>query len=280
LRRFFPGLLGRTSASTPTLDRRIWASLYDGTVFLGHVDTRYQYQSWGGERSAESRLTDNLSGLRKLATADDILVFQRSLIDLHVFRLTLIRQGSADFAVINSQAGRSRWGVLGKDAPMAENDYDDAQREQSEREDKPFAMFDSSPSGQTLNVTRLARSLVFRQRIYDLYEGKCCVCRTGLRAPGGAFEIEAAHVVPHALRGCDDARNGLALCRRHHWAFDRGLFGVDSGRSIHVPILVLSEPANEPLKAYVGKSIEEARAKALVAAPAALDWHMRHVVRK
>ena len=46
LRRFFPGLLGRISASTPTLDRRILADLYDGALFLARVNTRYQYQSW------------------------------------------------------------------------------------------------------------------------------------------------------------------------------------------------------------------------------------------
>jgi putative restriction endonuclease len=279
LRRFFPGLLGRISASTPTLDRRIWADLYDGTLFLGQVNTRYQYQSWGGERSAESRLTDNLSGLRKLAAEDDILVLQRSLIDLDVYRLTLVRQGSADFPAIDSLAGRRRWGVLGKEDPMAEDDYEDAQKEQDEREGKPFVMFDANPSVQTLKVTRLARSIVFKQRIYDLYQGRCCVCGTGLRVPGGPYEIEAAHVVPHALRGCDDARNGLALCRRHHWAFDRGLFGVDASRLIYVPTSILSEPANQPLQMYAGKAIEEPRDKSFVAAPEALDWHMHHVLR-
>ena len=280
LRRFFPGLLGRISASSPTLDRRILADLYDSTVFLGQVDTRYQYQSWGGERSAESRLTDNLSPLRKLAAAEDILVLQRSLIDLDVYRLTLVRQRSTDFTDIDSLAGRRRWGVLGKEDPMTEDDYEDAHKDQNEREGKPFVMFDPSISVQTLNGARLARSVVFKQRIYDLYEGRCCVCGTGLRVPGGTYEIEAAHIVPHALQGCDDARNGLALCRRHHWAFDRGLFGVNPRRLIHVPPSTLSEAANQPLQAYAGKSIEEARNKGLAAAAEALDWHMRNVLRR
>ena len=279
LRRFFPGLLGRISANTPTIDRRVRADLYDGTLFLRQVDTRYQYQSWGGERSAESRLTDNLSVLRKLAAEDDILVLQRSLIDLDVYRLTLVRQGSVAFTVIDSLAGHHRWGVLGKEDPMTEDDYEDAQNEQNERECQPFVMFDPRPTMQTQSVTRLARSVVFKRRIYDLYEDKCCVCGTGLRVPGGPYEIEAAHIVPHALRGCDDARNGLALCRRHHWAFDRGLFGVDSDRLIQIPSAILSEPANQPLQAYAGKSIKEPSDKALVADREALNWHMRYVVR-
>lgn len=279
LRGFFPGLLGRITASTPTLDRRIWADLYDETIFLGRVYTRYQYQSWGGERSAESRLTDNLTPLRKLAAEDDILILQRSLIDLDVYRLTLVRQGSTGFTAIDSLAGRRRWGVLGKEEPMAEDDYEDAQKEQHEREGKPFVMFDTNPSVRTFHVARLARSIVFKQRIFDLYQGKCCVCGTGLRVPGGPYEIEAAHIVPHALRGCDDARNGLALCRRHHWAFDRGLFAVDARRLIHIPASILSEPANQPLKTYAGKPIQEAREKAFAAASEALDWHMNHILR-
>src|SRR5438067_2316226 len=89
-----------------------------------------------------------------------------------------------------------------------------------------------------------------RRILTDLYEGRCCVCGTGLRVPSGPYEIEAAHIVPHALRGCDDARNGLALCRRHHWAFDRGLFGVDASRLIHVPASILREPVNQPLQIF------------------------------
>lgn len=280
LRRYFPGLLGRISSSSPTLDRRIRAELYDGNAFLSSVDTRYQYQTWGGERSAESRLTDNLSDLRKRATADDILVLQRSLIDLDVFRLILVRQGSSHFSEVDALAGRRRWGVLGIGDPMTDNDYEDAQKEQSERESKPFEMWDCDRSAQTLNVTRLARSVVFRNRIQCLYQGKCCVCGTGLRVPGGPSEIEAAHIVPHALRGSDDARNGLALCRRHHWAFDRGMIGVDTSRCIQIPQSIASDPFNEPLLIHAGKPIHEASDSTLIAASQALEWHMRNVLRR
>ena len=71
LRKFFPGLVGITSAVVPTLDKRITAQLFVGTKYLAQVNTRYQFQTWGGERSPESRLTDNLSPLRNLASADD-----------------------------------------------------------------------------------------------------------------------------------------------------------------------------------------------------------------
>jgi hypothetical protein len=35
---------------------------------------------------------------------------------------------------------------------------------------------------------------------------------------------QAAHIVPKNKNGTDDPRNGLTLCRAHHWAFDAGLF--------------------------------------------------------
>jgi putative restriction endonuclease len=281
LRRFFPGLLGRISTSTPTLDRRIWADLYDGNVFLERVNTRYQYQSWGGERSAESRLTDNLSSLRNLAAADDMLLIQRSLIDLDVYRLILVQRDARDFAILDELAGgRRRWGVLGADVPMAEEDYEEAQAEQTDRESNPFELFDAAAAVQVTKVARLARSVVFKQRIHELYRAKCCICGTGLRVPVGPYEIEAAHIVPRSLRGCDDARNGLALCRRHHWAFDKGLFGIDEHRKIHVPQAVSVIPENQPLLAYAGKPIEEAGDKALRAAAEALDWHLRNVAVK
>jgi putative restriction endonuclease len=130
LRRFFPVLLGRISASKPTLEKRICAELYDGPLFLGRVNTRYQYQSWGGERSAESRLTDNLSALRKLATAKDILIIQRNLVGRGVYRLVLVRKSTACYEAISEKVGRRRWGVLGTDEPMSEEDWEEASAKQ------------------------------------------------------------------------------------------------------------------------------------------------------
>jgi len=37
----------------------------------------------------------------------------------------------------------------------------------------------------------------------------------------------AAHILPFARFGNDDMRNGMALCKMHHWLFDKGLISVD-----------------------------------------------------
>ena len=40
------------------------------------------------------------------------------------------------------------------------------------------------------------------------------------------IEAEAAHIIGKDVLGTDDPRNGLALSRTAHWAFDHGLFTI------------------------------------------------------
>jgi putative restriction endonuclease len=280
LRQYFPGLVGRTSAKSPTIDRRIWADLFDGERFVARVNTRYQYQTWGGARSPESRLTDNLSPLRNIARPDDVLVIQRSLLLLDLYRLILVRKDTGAYAAINAMAGTARWGILGRDAPVTERDFEEAQDNETELEAKPFSLFELDASTSISRVTRISRSIVFKQRVSELYGNSCSICKSGLRVPDGGYEIEAAHIVPRSLRGADDARNGVGLCRQHHWAFDRGLFGVSAMRQIVVPTRASILSENQSLTHYHGKAINEAKVPALQASAEAFAWHMDNVVLK
>ena len=72
-------------------------------------------------------------------------------------------------------------------------------------------------------VSRLKRDAAFRDVILGNYGYTCAV--TGLRFRCGThIEAEAAHIIGKENRGPDDPRNGLALSRTAHWAFDRGIF--------------------------------------------------------
>jgi len=67
----------------------------------------------------------------------------------------------------------------------------------------------------------------FRQAVIAVYDYRCAACGLKLSSPDSlCWEVEAAHIVPHASFGKDDIFNGIALCRFHHWAFDVGWFGV------------------------------------------------------
>ena len=108
---FFPELKGNTTEGSPTLDQEIEAQLYIGERAVGNVITRYQYQTWGGTRTPERRLTSNLGAVRDVARAGDILLFQRHLDNPQAMRLTLIKKDSREYQHIRQFAGLKRWGI-------------------------------------------------------------------------------------------------------------------------------------------------------------------------
>ena len=69
---------------------------------------------------------------------------------------------------------------------------------------------------------RRARDSAFAELVKEAYNEACAVCRSTRETPEGTPEVEAAHIYPKSKGGSDDVRNGLALCRLHHWAFDSG----------------------------------------------------------
>ena len=78
---------------------------------------------------------------------------------------------------------------------------------------------------------------VFRGLVMRAYRNQCCVCR--LRH--GAL-LDAAHIVEdrHDL-GVAAVRNGLALCKIHHAAYDSGILGVTPRLEVQIRSDVLAE---------------------------------------
>lgn len=63
---------------------------------------------------------------------------------------------------------------------------------------------------------------VFRATVLRAYQTRCAVC-----ALGHASLLDAAHIVPdHEYGGIAAVRNGLALCKIHHAAFDNFVLGI------------------------------------------------------
>lgn len=278
LRKYFPGLVGEITPMRPTLDCRIRAKLFVESKFLEEVDTRYQFQTWGGTRSPESRLTDNLPQLRNLAQGGDYLLIQRRCDYLYQYRLILIRQKSSIYKWIHELVGNKNWGLIWKDSPMTQKDFDWALKEEEKKEDLEFELFDQEQKKIDSRSKRVARSSAFQSRVKEIYKFTCCVCKTALKSLDGHFELDAAHIIPKQQMGSDDARNGLALCKRHHWAYDRGLFGIKEGRKVYVPEKVLKFPQNLILKELVDTKIMEPAIPALKPHPKALEWHRKNVV--
>lgn len=95
----------------------------------------------------------------------------------------------------------------------------------------------------------------FRQAVLRAYDDKCAM--SGLPTPG---LLDAAHIIPDAdERGEASIRNGIALSKLHHSAFDKHFIGVDPDYRIHVSESILSMkdgPLLEVgLKGLAGKQI-------------------------
>lgn len=81
---------------------------------------------------------------------------------------------------------------------------------------------------------RTARNTAFTALVREAYENTCAVCGAQRETPNGHPEVEAAHIYPKHRGGADDLRNGIAVCKLHHWAFDAGWFAIGEDFEISV----------------------------------------------
>jgi putative restriction endonuclease len=103
--------------------------------------------------------------------------------------------------------------------------------------------------------TRKARSAAFRRKVHQVYGGQCAVCGVRRESPQGTTEVEAAHIYPRSENGSDDIRNGLALCKLHHWALDSGWMAINN----NYELLVADEPGLDGYEEFVAYEDEELR---------------------
>jgi putative restriction endonuclease len=85
---------------------------------------------------------------------------------------------------------------------------------------------------QTTEVSARPRDASFSITVKRLYDYRCAICDVGLVAPDGKPEVQAAHIYPKRLDGKDDVRNGICLCRMHHWALDVGWIAIKDDHTI------------------------------------------------
>jgi len=104
-------------------------------------------------------------------------------------------------------------------------------------------------------VQRLARNKAFSDQIKKIYDFKCAVCGKRRFSSANYPEVEAAHIFPKDKNGSDDLRNGIALCKLHHWAFDTGLFSIADDFSIIIEERIREDPNYNEISKFEGKKI-------------------------
>jgi hypothetical protein len=138
-----------------------------------------------------------------------------------------------------------------------------------------FAIHEARPLVASL---RKDRDRALRKLVLHEYACQCAVCRAEfqLREPPRPelVEAQAAHIVPVEEDGSDDLRNTLALCPRHHWSFDKGLFMVDDARRVRVsPAVARARQNRFDLAEYEGRDLLKPNTTGAEPDDAALNWH-------
>ncbi len=114
----------------------------------------------------------------------------------------------------------------------------------------------------------------FRRAIMRIYDYTCVVCKLQILTLNGESVTEAAHIIPFTNSNNDDVRNGISLCKLHHWAFDRFLFSVDESFYVTVSDLMTENgPAEWKLASLNGKEILLPEQQELYPAKEAFAWH-------
>lgn len=123
------------------------------------------------------------------------------------------------------------------------------------------------------NVSIKARDKAFSDEVKKLYDYRCVVCGSRRFTATGRPEVEAAHIYPKEKNGSDDFRNGLSLCRFHHWAFDSGLFALNDDLTIRVNNKIKNDADYSGIYSFEGKEILKPRTVGYTPAHIYLEGH-------
>jgi putative restriction endonuclease len=272
---YFPQLPVAASADNPTVDAEIHAELWREGIFLGKVVSRYQHQTWGAKRKAERRLTANLGLLRDQASAGDILLFQRSLDDSNAMKLSLIRKSSAEFEKYALEIGTARWGVI-DEKPVTNEELKIGIEAVASVTNSPFQLFAGEVERKFSRTMRIARERAFRLSVIANFGAKCVFSERQMFGAGGTVGVDAAHIVPLGRKGTNDVRNGLALSKELHWAFDLGLVSAREGK-IAVSVGVSADSRNAYLMSFAGRPLPLLQSASTTPSVEALNWHFSNV---
>jgi putative restriction endonuclease len=122
-----------------------------------------------------------------------------------------------------------------------------------------------------------SRNPAFRRLVLGAYDETCAICRMKLDNSLGISVIDAAHILPFSQFYNDDVRNGLSLCKLHHWLFDHGLITVDTEYTIQVSKKIDYEYPKKLVSSYQNQTILLPTEEKNLPSPVALRWHKNNV---
>lgn len=155
-------------------------------------------------------------------------------------------------------------------------DIEDYSRQLIQDTQHPFSMQRDVASVRTETPVRSAG---FRRAIMEIYDYMCAVCELNIQASTGESVTDAAHIIPFSVSYNDDIRNGISLCKSHHWAFDTGLISLnDDYRVIVSPLMSEQGPTEGMLTQLHDRQIWTPDPQ-YRPDESALEWHRMRVLR-
>jgi hypothetical protein len=124
------------------------------------------------------------------------------------------------------------------------------------------------------------RDEAFREVLLTEYDYTCAIC--GMKfVVDRLHEAQAGHIVPKNKNGTDDPRNGLTLCRAHHWAFDAGLFTLASDYTVVVsPLVERADSRKFEMASLAGQALHRPQREVILPHSTAIEWHQSNVFRE
>ncbi|MBC1237750.1 HNH endonuclease [Nostoc sp. 2RC] len=122
------------------------------------------------------------------------------------------------------------------------------------------------------------RNAFFRKTIVRVYDSQCAFC--GIRVTKAVNQniVDGAHIKPFAQFYDSRIHNGIALCKNHHWAFDRGWFTADEQYKIIVSKkLEEISPYTKPMKDFHGETLLLPNKEQYFPELEALQWHRQNI---
>lgn len=127
------------------------------------------------------------------------------------------------------------------------------------------------------DVSESVRDAAFARIVREAYDYQCAAC--GLRVLVDCLAlVEAAHIIPVSISRDNDPRNGMALCKNHHWAMDSNLLVPCPDMKWHVsPVLDKRVSGHAALMEYSGRELLLPRQRKYHPKAEALSWRERQL---
>lgn len=124
----------------------------------------------------------------------------------------------------------------------------------------------------------IIRNAFFRKAVVSVYSCQCAFCGLLVNKNLSQNIVDGAHIKPFSQFYDSRIHNGIALCKNHHWAFDRGWFGVDEQYKIIISQdLEEISPHAKPIKDFHGEKLILPKIEKYFPDIEALQWHRHNI---